>query len=374
MFVTSGLREVLVSTNGHDWALRYESLVGLGDVAFGNGRFVAVGETATNGVTLVSPDGQDWTGNFSLRTGLSTVVFGVTNFVAADVNGSLHLSSDGLNWETLSNSLPHPVYRGTYAGGLFVLVGGDTTANYIYTSRDGRSWTIASVPGANFLRSVNYGNGRFVAVAGFAGLPGVFLTSTNGQDWIEEIPSTNLRLNGVAFANGMFVAAGESGSVFTSTNGLEWALNRLPSGAAFTSASYGFGRFIITESPVPPQTGASALWTSYDAVNWTRHATAATQTLSKAAIGANRLVVVGGGGLILTSELLGPRFRIEALRAAGGKIFLPIQASPSAKISLERSSDLRSWSVWTNSISTTENLDLTDSISTTVQFYRFTVQ
>ena len=104
-----------------------------GNVAFGDGLYVAVG----NSRPLASPDGESWTASLS-GTSFSTV---------------------------------------TYGNGMFVAAGG-----YIYISTNGSIWKLSSSAGfETYLTSAAYGNGQFVAAASgmYPGLS-TFYFSTNG--------------------------------------------------------------------------------------------------------------------------------------------------------------------------------------------------
>ena len=87
-------------------------------VAYGNDTFVAVGE---KGTIVTSRDGVQWTVRSSgLTDVLGDVAFGNGTFVA--VGGSVITSADGVDW-SIQNSgvpLPIPIFCVTYGEGKYV--------------------------------------------------------------------------------------------------------------------------------------------------------------------------------------------------------------------------------------------------------------
>ena len=62
------------------------------------------------------------------------------------------------------------------------------------------------------LNGVTYANDLFVAVGGY----GKILTSPDGVTWMTRTSGTTNNLNGVTYGGGQFVAVGASGQVVTS--------------------------------------------------------------------------------------------------------------------------------------------------------------
>jgi hypothetical protein len=75
---------------------------------------------------------------------------------------------------------------------------------------DGTTWSL--IPVSNYLNSVTYGNGQFVAV----GNDGMILNSTDGTTWTR-INSENMNsLFSVTYGNKEFVAVGDKGTILIS--------------------------------------------------------------------------------------------------------------------------------------------------------------
>lgn len=86
-------------------------------------------------------------------------------------------------------------------------------------------------PTVNPLNATTFNSGRFVAVGDF----GNMFTSTNGTDWIQVFPGTTNRLTSITANGSLFVAAGERGTIVTSDNGVDW----IPQATGITNDLYG---------------------------------------------------------------------------------------------------------------------------------------
>lgn len=216
------------------------------DVAYGDGRFVAVNRDGLGGTeVMTSEDGLSWTGRASaLSTGnWSTVEYGDGRFVAVAVGSrTVAYSTDGITWTQATNRLPaSDEWQGlTYGAaddrwvavsqdGPMAWVDGDDLTTTNWTSTTGQpTWD---------WENIAYGNGRFVAVSeGFS----VGLTtssaaySDDGKTWTQSssTPSpTTDAWYGVTYANSMYVAVGWEGNrVMTSLDGDTWTARTAPSG------------------------------------------------------------------------------------------------------------------------------------------------
>lgn len=158
-------------------------------------KFVVVGSTSTIR-TSTSPDGITWspvvgagagTGFGSIAVGSSVVV------VAGSAGTTVQWTTNGTSWTSVTPGVVST--KGVIwhaAAGLFVLTGsGGTTANAIYTSPDGNTWTARTSPSAN-LNAPGYGdfaNSRFWPNTGTTGAannnPSVVIISenTSGKLW-----------------------------------------------------------------------------------------------------------------------------------------------------------------------------------------------
>ncbi|MFO1460497.1 MAG: hypothetical protein U1G08_13945 [Verrucomicrobiota bacterium] len=125
-------------------------------VAFGDGRYVAVGE---QGKISVSEDGTHWQSAESPTLGnLRAVARGDGLWVAVGDFGEVLTSVEGLRWTRESLGVFFHIRGVTRGNGLWVAVGDDSV---ILTSPDGRVWTQCA-SGSEPLRAVEWAGGVFV--------------------------------------------------------------------------------------------------------------------------------------------------------------------------------------------------------------------
>lgn len=158
------------SVDGITWTPR---ATGSGDdlnaAAYGNGRYVAVGN---NFQAVTSTDGVTWTRNVvvdadaasrDMTIHLRDVIFANGRFVAAAEGGRVYTSTNGLTWTTHIIAPTAIRFRGVaYGGGRYVVVGDTTTAS----STDGVTWRVDTT-GLRLAHTVAYGNGVFAIGADF---------------------------------------------------------------------------------------------------------------------------------------------------------------------------------------------------------------
>ena len=167
-FVAGGYGgKMATSTDGKTWTAVKDSTFGSGaesgiyGIAYGNGRFVTVGRSKM----ATSTDGETWTaiqgvGNIQMVN----IAWGGGRFVALGVLGSggrtAH-STDGITW-TFADS-DTAFFGIAYGGGKFVAGGG---GKMVY-STDGEKWTAVSnstfVGTGGAISKIAYGGGKFIA-------------------------------------------------------------------------------------------------------------------------------------------------------------------------------------------------------------------
>lgn len=141
-FVAAGASVLAVSDNLQDWTdIIHGPKCDFHDLAFGNGRYVAVGYSSTDRNIAWSDDGIDWHETIGVTNGLMKVVFAMNQFVAVGSFKNILRSLDGKTWEA------QKIGDGSYFDLLvhnqeFLALGGLRLAR----SRDGINWQIAPVP------------------------------------------------------------------------------------------------------------------------------------------------------------------------------------------------------------------------------------
>jgi hypothetical protein len=234
------------STDGQIWTAVTNSTFGtsnIRDAAFGGGKFVAVGD---DGKMAYSTDGVSWTAitnsTFDSSNNISAVVYGDGKWVVS--GNKVAYSTDLNNWTAVAGGF----FGAAYGDGRFVAGGGGVGSPSIGYSTDGANWTQVTVAWTTFentIYGIAYGDGTFIAV----GLKGQIMGSSNNGEYWWSVYSpflTSQHLYGVAYGNGKFVAAGVSGGIAYSTDGSSWTVvtNSAVGGNTISGVAYGNGKWV----------------------------------------------------------------------------------------------------------------------------------
>ncbi len=225
-------------------------------VAYGNGRFVAVGAAGT---ITTSTDGITWSAaNSGVNDVFGSIAYGNGVFVAkrySTGDSGLLLSDDGLSWRVPAASVPSgwgSVTVVTYAGERFYAQSyyefGGLNSKFVATSTDGVNWTqCASASAANIGR-IAFGGGSYVGQDLMTGQ----LSSPDGVTW-----------------------AVSEAKMLSSTDGLTWiaaggtGLARITAGPVYYDGRWVVGGVLVTQAAGGPQQLQRALSTSTDGgVTW----------------------------------------------------------------------------------------------------------
>jgi len=201
MWVGVGYRgTVATSRDGINWTVpdkAVESRYNLTAVTFGGGRFVAVGALHLLGHTFSSSDGVTWSA--TKLPGLPYVPFGIAygngRFVAVGGGGGVDISTDGASWTRASGSGWHVLGEATYAQGRFLV----PSQFGVRSSRDGTRWLqdFRVPPNTEHLRSIAYHNGTYVAV----GLNGLIMYAEGSEPYLDQIEKRDGSI-GISFSGG----------------------------------------------------------------------------------------------------------------------------------------------------------------------------
>ena len=287
-FVAVGERgAVVVSTNGTDWSTyRIRAELTVRGIAFGNGTFVAV----TDSGILSSTDGVTWAARINGQI-FQTVVFGNGRFVAA-AGFDVLISTDGVHWEdaTLPSYIRRFFAAIAFGNGRFVAM--SHWWDYpIWTSPDGVTWSPENgVAPSVAIEDLAFGNGLFVAV----GDEGAVYTSPDGTNWTSRDSDVSNRLIDITYGNGRFVAVGTRGRIISSANGTSWRRETSGTPDRLEGVTFGGGLFIAVGEN-------GTILSSPSGVDWTRRNYGVTRDLDGTAVGNGTIAVVGKGGSIMTS-------------------------------------------------------------------------
>ena len=222
-FVAVGGYRVVYSSDGDRWQRSSSDDMGdLESVAWGNGRFVAVGD---NGTIAHSRHGSRWrrVRNEATRADLEGVTWGGGRFVAVGSDGTIVRSANGEDWHSASDTGTSARLSGVaWNGERFVAVGWDYSGHEltILRSIDGDRWEPASHDSTRRLGPLDdvvWSGERFVAV-GFD----TILHSDDGDRWQPAAGRVEGNLNAVAWNGAGFVAVSGDGHILYSADGILW--------------------------------------------------------------------------------------------------------------------------------------------------------
>ena len=267
--------------------------------------------------------------NLSPRDELQRVAYLQNHFVAIGGKGVL-ISPDAQHWSGFSAVQAGLLRGGDSGNGVTVLVGDQSLAR----SSDLRSWELRPAPSA--FSDVAFGQGAFVAV----GDAGAVFRSSDGLDWVPQNSGTSVHLSDILYRAGLFVAVGDGGTILTSPDGTSWTAQTTPSGDNLLAISQAGTDLLAVGT-------SGTLWSSGDARVWTPRNSGTGDGLHGACSGAALQLVAGGEshGLILTStdgiRWSGQPFRPLGLNSAafGGDTFVAVGQAGH----ILRSSDGRNW-------------------------------
>lgn len=193
----SGNEKIFTSVDGLNLTDRSPSPTGaiLTGVAYGNGVAITVSDVSTQ---YRSSDGINWSGPFATPSDFTRISFGLGRFVGIDSSRDAYVSVDG------GNSWSGPSATGftigltdlIFDGGYFV---GTSTNGDIRISPDGLNWTPV-LTGASPLRNLAHGRGATIAV----GDAGTVYYSTDRLNWSLLPAVGSLQLSQAVFGAPLF--------------------------------------------------------------------------------------------------------------------------------------------------------------------------
>ncbi len=308
------------SDDGLHWTTP-SSPTSAGQVAYGNGHFVALDDTSsvitsTDAVTWSAPvtvlpsayrpklrffngnfflldrtaayqsaDGVTWT---TLAHTFSSLVFDIvpgvsSGYIVTGSNGLIQTSPDLTTWTDVGTGL-HPMWLSVaFNNGTFIALDYN---QHGFSSTDGRTWTPVTLPAGPWYR-VTAANGQFLAL-GYGRLS----TSPDGQAWTAHTVPPAIEYGSVTWGNGVWVLGGTLSDALVTSPDLQTWTTTFDDNKANTLGNvgvvYGQGKFVALQQD-------GTLVTSTDGVHWTVGTSFVTGGTAQAlAFGDNGFVAVGG--------------------------------------------------------------------------------
>ncbi len=299
------------------------------DVAYGNGRFVAIADSSA--MAAYSVNGATWyKSNLPAISEWSSIGYGQGLFYVTSLGDTAASSPDGVNWtlrdgsylsvdvtNTSQNAIPASTTARTlpsasywqdvlWDGSKFVAIGydsGSSLGSYA-TSTNGTTWTGGTIAqsGTNWEYTALAYNGtnQYVALIGGNGGTNDLATSTNGTTWstVANALPANSYWKQVIWDGSKYVALrADSANVATSSNGTTWAGSAVSGGSSdATGIAYGSiggtGYYVIVSGGSSTSQVASY---STNGTSWTSGNTLPSADLwSSVAYGNSRFVAVAG--------------------------------------------------------------------------------
>ncbi|MGE6228489.1 cadherin-like beta sandwich domain-containing protein [Paenibacillus chitinolyticus] len=258
----------------------------LNQVAFGNGKWVAVGNSGT---IMTSSDGLNWSKTTIALSSAVGVTYAGNQWIVAGADGKIATSPDAATWTIRPTGTSANLSAVAYNGTVWVIVGYN---GVLLSSTDGIAWTSrTSGTVANFY-SVTYGGGLFAAVGG----AGTIRTSPDGITWTTRSGGTN-DLMGITYGAGQFVAGGSGQRALTSPDGITWTPRTVAvAGMNLYGVAYGANKYVA----VGDTGGPGAIVSSPDGITWSSEKTGIGGYLNHVGFAGGRFVTLGENGLMLT--------------------------------------------------------------------------
>ncbi len=210
VYVAVGANETLQSsTDGLVW-----TPVDIGPVAAvaaGDGRLIAVGGDQV----MSSTDGINWQIKaFAAVPDLGAVAFGDGRWLALGrgTKNQVLSSPDGVQWSQEANFGEQPWFYLLFAGGRFIASGANGGGQWAHSTVDGNGWVEVADVFPREPRSA----GPTVAADLVFGPHGMVMSTTDGTNFVERGSLTRWMLFGSHSEGGRVVAVGESGLIVTS--------------------------------------------------------------------------------------------------------------------------------------------------------------
>jgi hypothetical protein len=260
----------------------------LNDVVWVGTQFVAVAE---QGRIITSPDGTTWTAQVSGTSyDVSGIVWTGSQFVTIGTLATVRTSPDAVTWTSRTSGSSTNMHDLVWSGTTLVAVGNNGT---ILTSPNGTTWTSRTSNTTQSLYAIAW-NGTIFAAVGDLGT--IRTAGSSASAWSSPTVTGSPTLTVITAANGLFVAAGYAGKIYTSTDGVTWTARTSGTTNAIHGLDYIGGRFVASAGPT--------ILLSVDGITWT--SSTGPELMYAFAANTTTVVAVGMAGQTYVSPLLAP--------------------------------------------------------------------
>lgn len=248
---------------------------------------VVVGD---DGIILTSKDGITWTSQTSPTTNnLNKVIYG-DKFIAVGDDATIISSDDGILWNLHSTAEHYKLKGITYNNDTYIACGDEV----VYRSTDGITWTVSyqDLSIAVYLTDMIYDD-KFVGV----GIDGLVFTSADGINWdysgIEDIISCIANGNNVYTAIAPYTTG--CNTVHVSKDATTWTISKINTDNRLMDIAFGDMFMAVGDNGVA--------YSSSDGIEWKQIHTPTTNNLNSIQFSHNLYVAVGDNGTILLSDI-----------------------------------------------------------------------
>jgi hypothetical protein len=222
---------------------------------FAGGWFVA---TSWDGGAFRSRDGLAWSQELKLGAGEMAVAYGNGRYLAIGDKDIAYSDDSAATWTRVPGRTSTLLNGGAHTGTHFIVVGSEGA---LAVSRDGLAWSEPDLGLKAHLREAVWGNGRAVVI----GQGGTILSSSDAETW-EHFLDPRLSFRHIVFGGGEFVATTDKGTIYASKDGMKWdSVYAYPKESWIGPLSHGNGIFLAGNGSL----GGISQWSS-DGRNWNR--------------------------------------------------------------------------------------------------------
>lgn len=259
---------------------------------------------STTGVVFLSDNGITWRrvntpviSNAGQGVG-SMLVGGIVRNVLVAFGGIIATSDDnGETWTARTSGTTNNLTGVNSGGGIFLITRQAANTSNMLMSTNGIDW-VNVVSNGTVLFDVAYdGTNRFVSVGANGNIQTATITNGVLSSWTPATlsPTSTAQFNTIHFANGLWVAAGNGGVIYTSTNGTAFTARNSQITNIFFKGTFFNGLHILAGE-------SGVIRTSPDGITWTGRTSGVTNNIGGCTTNGTRVVITGLGGAVVTSE------------------------------------------------------------------------